>query len=79
MAELRKSISIVNSIPFLAFFYDYLLAEKITGTRSMEGILKKVIRKDDFDIDHFDKSLLSNLVDDGTPGWYRAKKFIDSI
>lgn len=45
----------------------------------MEGILKKVIRKDDFDIDHFDKSLLSNLVDDGTPGWYRAKKFIDSI
>ncbi|MGJ0638638.1 DUF4123 domain-containing protein [Xenorhabdus bovienii] len=79
LAELRKSISIVNSMPFLAFFYDYLLAEKITDTRSMEGILKKVIREDDFDMDHFDKSLLSNLVDDGTPGWYRAKKFIDSI
>ncbi|MEQ1965178.1 DUF4123 domain-containing protein [Xenorhabdus khoisanae] len=79
LAELRKCISINNSLSFLAFFYDYLLSEKITDTGSIEGILNKVIREDNFDIDNFDKSILSNLIDDGTPGWYRANKFIDNI
>ncbi|WP_115826207.1 hypothetical protein [Xenorhabdus cabanillasii] len=79
LTEIRKSISIVNSMPFLAFFYDYLIDEKITNTRSMEGILKKVIREDDFDIDEFDKSILARLADDGTPGWYRANQFIYDI
>ncbi|BET95841.1 DUF4123 domain-containing protein [Xenorhabdus taiwanensis] len=79
LAELRKCISIDNSVPFLAFFYDYLLSEKITDTRSMEEILKKIIREDDFDIDDFNKSILTRLADDGTPGWYRAKKFLLNI
>ncbi|MBD1227618.1 DUF4123 domain-containing protein [Xenorhabdus griffiniae] len=79
LAELRISISINNSLPFLAFFYDYLMSEKITDTRSIEGILKKVIREDNFDIDNFDKSILTNLTDDGTPGWYRANQFIYNI
>ncbi|MBC8947335.1 DUF4123 domain-containing protein [Xenorhabdus indica] len=79
LVNLRKSISIDNSLPFLTFFYDYLLSEKITDTRSMEGILKKVIREDDFNIDDFDKSILIKLADDGTPGWYRANQFIYGI
>ncbi|MBE8598053.1 DUF4123 domain-containing protein, partial [Xenorhabdus sp. BG5] len=79
LTELRISISINNSLPFLAFFYDYLISEKITDARSIEGILKKVIREDNFDIDNFDKSILANLADNGTPGWYRAKRFFLKI
>ncbi|WP_115826382.1 hypothetical protein [Xenorhabdus cabanillasii] len=79
LSELRKSISIVNSMPFLAFFYDYLLDEKITDMRSIEEILKKVIREENFDIDEFDKSILTRLIDDETPGWYRANKFLLNI
>ncbi|PHM40109.1 hypothetical protein Xmau_02296 [Xenorhabdus mauleonii] len=79
LAELRKSISIVNSMPFLAFFYEYLLDEKITDMRSIEEILKKVIREENFDIDEFDKSILTRLTDDETPGWYRANKFLLDI
>ncbi|MGJ0623757.1 DUF4123 domain-containing protein [Xenorhabdus bovienii] len=79
LAEIRKSISINNSMTFLTFFYNYLLSEEITHTRSIEGILKKIIRDDGFDIDHFNESLLSVLVNDGTPGWYRANKFIYDI
>ncbi|MDC9582918.1 DUF4123 domain-containing protein [Xenorhabdus sp. PR6a] len=79
LAEIRKSISIVNAMPFLAFFYDYLLSEKITDTHSIEGILKKVIREENFDIDEFDESILARLTDDETPGWYRANKFIYDI
>ncbi|WP_340618575.1 hypothetical protein [Xenorhabdus entomophaga] len=79
LADLRKSISIDNSLPFLAFFYDYLISEKITDMRSIEEILKKVIREDNFDIDEFDKSILTRLADNETPGWYRAKKFLLNI
>ncbi|WP_239002485.1 DUF4123 domain-containing protein [Photorhabdus khanii] len=74
-----RHINTENSMSFIIYLYEFLIEEDIYDTRSIEGILKKLISHEYFSIDNFNKDLLSGLANNGKPGWYRANIFIHNI